>query len=204
MPEACSAYVRVEIVSSTTLSAGEMVAMITVLQRPPRASCSSRVSFESRYGTRPELSRSEEMTRPRVSRLWLIERRSRSSSSWPGLACPGSSPAGAPPFFAHSLPARSTRCSFPVFSSSPTETLRRQRTFIVKMLCERLLRAFTRVSATRRRSCARWTRSRISFVEDTATSERPRQQTPLPLPVSLRSSFGCWLGGARRSLSSSL
>ena len=46
------AYLSVLMVSSYWLAAGEMVAIITVLQLPPSESFSMRVSFESRKGTK--------------------------------------------------------------------------------------------------------------------------------------------------------
>ena len=52
MPCAFSTYESVDADSSTASCDGESVAMTTVLHRPPSDSCSSRVSFESRYGMR--------------------------------------------------------------------------------------------------------------------------------------------------------
>ena len=86
---------------------GETVAMMHVLQRPPSDSCSSRVSFESRYGTRDAPSRSAEMTRPSVSSDWLIFFRSRSRlAASPVVAA----------VLAHSDPARSHMCNLPMRS----------------------------------------------------------------------------------------
>ena len=48
---ALSAYFSVLYESSYETVAGEMAAIITVLQFPPNESCKRRVSFESRYGT---------------------------------------------------------------------------------------------------------------------------------------------------------
>ena len=43
-------YLRVERVSSKLTSAGDMAAIMAVLEFPPRFSLSSQVSAESRYG----------------------------------------------------------------------------------------------------------------------------------------------------------
>eukprot|EP00961_Rhodomonas_salina_P104982 1413713-Rhodomonas_salina.1 len=52
-------------VSSTLTAAGEALHNITVTEFPPNESCSSRVSFESRYGTcRVFFSLSAEITFP--------------------------------------------------------------------------------------------------------------------------------------------
>jgi hypothetical protein len=51
------AYRRVFKVSMKSRSDGEMQAIISVFELPPRESCSNRVSLESRYGTcEPRLS----------------------------------------------------------------------------------------------------------------------------------------------------
>lgn len=81
----------------------EGIRSLVVLQRPPRLSCSSRVSLESRYGTRPCFSRSAVTTRPSVSRDWLIFCASRMRA----LSCDP-----VPADLAHSLPARSTMCNY--------------------------------------------------------------------------------------------
>mmetsp|Transcript_36114 Transcript_36114/g.118961 ORF Transcript_36114/g.118961 Transcript_36114/m.118961 type:complete len:202 (+) Transcript_36114:2458-3063(+) len=61
------AYLSVLSVSSMSASLGETHAIISVCALPPSESCSSRVSFESRYGMWPcrlRASDSEEMTLP--------------------------------------------------------------------------------------------------------------------------------------------
>mmetsp|Transcript_124143 Transcript_124143/g.356596 ORF Transcript_124143/g.356596 Transcript_124143/m.356596 type:complete len:227 (+) Transcript_124143:1266-1946(+) len=217
MPAACSAYVKVDVVSSTTANAGEMVAMTTVRQLPPNADCNKRVSFESRYGTRLDFSLRAAMTRRRVSKLWLMFFRSRSCSvTWAanklwlcnGFCDPagteGGSSAPGTAFFAHSEPAKSTRCNFPTDSCSPPSHERWQTTFIVNMQWDLLLRALIRVSATRRRSWATHTRRLISSNEDTGTSDRPTQQTPRFPPASKRSNLGWLPTGASKSVNSSL
>lgn len=45
------AYLRVFKVSSKLYSAGEIQAIIVVLEFPPNESCKIQVSFESQYGT---------------------------------------------------------------------------------------------------------------------------------------------------------
>ena len=53
--------------------AGETVAIITVLELPPRESCNKRVNIESLYGIKPPLpSTKEEMTFPKAVRERLI------------------------------------------------------------------------------------------------------------------------------------
>ncbi|CAG5928390.1 unnamed protein product [Menidia menidia] len=82
--------------------AGPSVATMTVLAFPPKESCSSLVSFESRYGTCPlRPSANAEITFPRADRERLILAASFRRSPWtPVLVC-------------RSLPARSTRLRRP-------------------------------------------------------------------------------------------
>jgi hypothetical protein len=92
----------VESVSASLKEEGEQLMMRVVRELPPRLSCSSRVSFESRYGTCVLFpSVSALITLPSVERLLLIIFASSS-------ACPS-----APVFCTFSLPARSTRNSLP-------------------------------------------------------------------------------------------
>ena len=81
-------YLSVEKDSSTAITDGESVAMMSVLHRPPSDSCSSLVSLLSRYGMRSlELfERSVEMTRPSVRSDWLMFLRSRSREAEPSPA----------------------------------------------------------------------------------------------------------------------
>mmetsp|Transcript_18588 Transcript_18588/g.53728 ORF Transcript_18588/g.53728 Transcript_18588/m.53728 type:complete len:239 (-) Transcript_18588:559-1275(-) len=217
MPAACSAYVSVEIVSSTTARAGEIVAMTTVRQLPPNADCNKRVSFESLYGTRPVFSRSAAITRRSVSKLWLMFFLSRSCSNVQAIAwlalcrdfCVvagevANSSAAIAAFLAHSEPARSTKCNLPTVSCSPPAHEHRQMTFIVKMQCDLLLRALIRVSATRRLSWAAQTRRLMSSKDETGTSDSPTQQTPRLPPASSKSNLGWFPMGANKSVSSSL
>ena len=52
--------------------AGDTVAMMEVLVLPPKLSWRSLVSLLSLYGMCGALSAKQEMTLPRVSKLWLI------------------------------------------------------------------------------------------------------------------------------------
>mmetsp|Transcript_24839 Transcript_24839/g.49442 ORF Transcript_24839/g.49442 Transcript_24839/m.49442 type:complete len:203 (-) Transcript_24839:454-1062(-) len=99
------AYLRVLRVSSKLLTAEEMFAIMTVLQLPPRESFSSRVNFESLYGTNcPLFDRSPKavIQFPRASKLRLML--APSVSLMPLFLVTA----------ALSLPARSTRLSFPI------------------------------------------------------------------------------------------
>ena len=79
------------------------MATITVFVFPPSESWSSRVSFESRYGMCCDLpSTNAEITLPKADKERLIFVASLSRSP---LACV---------FDCRSLPARSTRLSFPI------------------------------------------------------------------------------------------
>mmetsp|Transcript_12588 Transcript_12588/g.29794 ORF Transcript_12588/g.29794 Transcript_12588/m.29794 type:complete len:331 (-) Transcript_12588:950-1942(-) len=124
MFRACVAYRSVLMVSSALKSAGLTQAIMIVREFPPRESCRSRVSFESRYGgfrsgrdfffffvagcccsvvaspsIRP-FSASAETTCPSTNNPLLID---IPSLARPPFACV---------FFSRSLPARSTRVSF--------------------------------------------------------------------------------------------
>mmetsp|Transcript_29973 Transcript_29973/g.88969 ORF Transcript_29973/g.88969 Transcript_29973/m.88969 type:complete len:209 (-) Transcript_29973:603-1229(-) len=96
---------RVLIVSCSLKLDGEHVMMRDVLALPPSDSCSTRVSLESRYGTWVDfLSVSALMTLPSAERERLMF-----------LASSSRSP-DAPVLATFSLPARSTKCSFPTFT----------------------------------------------------------------------------------------
>ena len=99
---------------------GESVAMMSVFERPPNASCRSRVSLESRYGMRPDWVRSDVMTLPSVSNDLLMFL----------LSCMRA-PLELPVDLAHSLPARSTRCSLELRSIEPSWTFSEERTVMV-------------------------------------------------------------------------
>ena len=88
------------------------------------------------------------MTRPRVRSDWLMFFRSLSLAK---------STLSVPAVFAHSLPAKSTRCSFPVHSmTAPSAaTIFFECTLRVKRQWERDDCLFILVSPTCRRSCAR-------------------------------------------------
>mmetsp|Transcript_6228 Transcript_6228/g.16059 ORF Transcript_6228/g.16059 Transcript_6228/m.16059 type:complete len:224 (+) Transcript_6228:1672-2343(+) len=108
---AVSAYRSVESDSSTESSEGEIVAIITVFELPPRFSFNSHVSTESRYGMNESftflptaMSARFEMTRPSVERDLLIDPPSRSRSP------------SAPVRHTRSDPARSTSEIRDVFS----------------------------------------------------------------------------------------
>ena len=66
------AYLSVFSVSSRSASEGETLAIISVFELPPSESCSSRVSFESRYGTCDSFSHSALITLPRARSPRLI------------------------------------------------------------------------------------------------------------------------------------
>ena len=120
--------------------AGPQFAHMTVFVLPPNESCSNLVSFESRYGMCCDLpSTRADMTLPRADRDKLILVASFSRSP---VACV---------FDCLSLPARSTRFSFPTVICSPVRTvpvLSQHSTMIVKMACERLEPAFMAVAPT--------------------------------------------------------
>ena len=97
------ANLSVDVDSTNASSAGEIIAIIVVLQLPPNESSKMRVSFESRYGMcwRPRASVSAAMTLPSAERDWLIFFVS-------SRRCPV-----APVRRTRSDPARSTRLSLP-------------------------------------------------------------------------------------------
>ena len=79
------------------------------------------------------------MTRPSVSRLWLIDPASLARLSL------------APEREMFSLPARSTKLSFPILMmSSPSAVASFRWIVMVKTLCERLDRLLSSVAAVRR------------------------------------------------------
>ena len=119
-----------------------MFATMMVLAFPPRESCSRRVSFESLYGMWLLLfSTNAEITMPRVEseRLILFASFNRSPSA-PVLLC-------------RSLPARSTKLSFPTlyfFFASSSESFKLHSMVMMKMACERELCSFMFVEPTDR------------------------------------------------------
>ena len=68
------AYLSVLSVSSRSASPGDTHASIIVFELPPSESCSSRVSFESRYGTWLCLSQRALMTLPSAKAVEAISR----------------------------------------------------------------------------------------------------------------------------------
>mmetsp|Transcript_2658 Transcript_2658/g.5527 ORF Transcript_2658/g.5527 Transcript_2658/m.5527 type:complete len:331 (+) Transcript_2658:904-1896(+) len=107
------ANLRVLKLSTIASRAGLIIAIMVVLQFPPRLSSRILVSFESRYGTcvLPLVSVRAEMTFPSADRLWLIFL--DSSSLWPV----------APERRTRSEPARSTRFSLPTLKDCFTRCI---------------------------------------------------------------------------------
>ena len=165
------AYLSVFRVSSKELTALEMFAIMTVLQLPPSESFSRRVSRESRYGTKAPLlpfSPSALMQLPSARRLRLMFAPSRS-------ICPRLRVVAA-----RSLPARSTRLSFPMRSllSTPGATSR-DSTSTCSTACERLDTSFAAVAFCVRLRLPRWSSSMISSGLFVSCSVMPATQGPL-------------------------
>jgi hypothetical protein len=162
-----SAYSSVDSVSSMFTRAGLTVAMMLVFVRPPSESWSSRVSLLSRYGTCAAPSTSPLITRPSVSRLWLIMPASRARLS------------AAPERPMFSEPARSTRFILPTRSrSSPAGDASFVCTVSVKTECERELWSFIFVAAICRRCEPRESAPSASPMLRTPTSSSPWMNTP--------------------------
>ncbi len=109
------AYLRVLTVSSNCISPGEMVAIITVLQLPPRLSFNIRVSLLSQYGTNDPflfLSPRALMQLARANKLVLILAPSLSLMPVFSVAFPLSDP------------AKSMRLSLPVSTSDSVPAVR--------------------------------------------------------------------------------
>ena len=122
------AYLSVFTVSSNCLWLGEMFAIMTVRQLPPRESLSSRVIFESRKGTCPcrFLSASAVMQLPRARRERLML--APSFSRCPVLSV----------FDARSEPARSTSDSLPMRTFPVTCAVRSEFSTVTwRTACER-------------------------------------------------------------------
>mmetsp|Transcript_3720 Transcript_3720/g.13716 ORF Transcript_3720/g.13716 Transcript_3720/m.13716 type:complete len:319 (-) Transcript_3720:544-1500(-) len=127
-------------VSSLLYMEGEQQMTSVVLELPPSAFCSSRVSFESRYGTYDDFeSTSAEITLPSADsdRLIFVASFSRSPV--------------APVLDWRSEPARSTILSLPTrMCASPSSLNSAVSTVTVKMECERDDVAFMSVEPTDR------------------------------------------------------
>mmetsp|Transcript_4463 Transcript_4463/g.20026 ORF Transcript_4463/g.20026 Transcript_4463/m.20026 type:complete len:356 (+) Transcript_4463:662-1729(+) len=136
------ANLSVESDSVKDSSAGEIIAIIVVLQLPPRESSRMRVSFESRYGMcgRPFGSVKALMTLPSALSDWLIF---FDSSSLVPVA---------PDSRTRSLPARSTRLSLPTLNDCrssvwPASSVSLEfSTMIMKTACDREESSFIRVA----------------------------------------------------------
>mmetsp|Transcript_12433 Transcript_12433/g.41359 ORF Transcript_12433/g.41359 Transcript_12433/m.41359 type:complete len:273 (+) Transcript_12433:457-1275(+) len=180
MPCALCAYCSVDRVSSADMALGDTVAMTQVLHRPPRLSWSSLVSLLSRYGilspfALPPFFKSV-ITRPRVSKLWLMFFRSRSRFASKSNPKPVN-----PALFAHSDPARSTMCSFPAHSKrDPSVSSCWLVTHMVNTQCDREDCLFIFVSPTWRFTEARRISARTSSGDVTTSSVRPITKTPFP------------------------
>ena len=121
---------------------GEIIAIMVVLQLPPRLSSKIRVTLESLYGMweRPLGAVSAVMTLPSVERDLLI------------LLLSSRRLPVAPVTFTRSLPAKSTRLSLPTLTYflctfSGSIFYRIYSTIMMKMACERLLTSFILVLA---------------------------------------------------------
>jgi hypothetical protein len=123
-----------ESVSAKLFLAGDKVMMTHVFELPPSEFCNTRVSFESRYGTYGCFFTRARMTMPRVERDLLID--FASSRVFPL----------APVLLTCSDPAKSTRCSLPIFLV-PSSWFA-IATVSVKRECERDEASFILVAAT--------------------------------------------------------
>ena len=142
------------------LRTGCTVAMTVVYELPPSEFWSSRVSFESRYGTwlAPADGSSDMTTLPSAVRLVLMC--SASFMRMPVLS----------DFLMRSEPARSTRLSLPLTASPVARS--RCTTVMVKTVCERDETAFILVSCVAR-SLSPWLMTAItSSYDETEMSAR--------------------------------
>mmetsp|Transcript_13272 Transcript_13272/g.49627 ORF Transcript_13272/g.49627 Transcript_13272/m.49627 type:complete len:206 (+) Transcript_13272:2283-2900(+) len=174
MPCALCAYCSVDRVSSADMALGDTVAMTQVLHRPPRLSWSSLVSLLSRYGILSPFALppffKRVMTRPRVSKLWLMFFRSRSRFASKSNPKPVN-----PALFAHSDPARSTMCSFPAHSKrDPSVSSCWLVTHMVNTQCDRDEARFMGVSATARLTSPRNKRFNASSSDEARCTLHPR------------------------------
>mmetsp|Transcript_15612 Transcript_15612/g.31837 ORF Transcript_15612/g.31837 Transcript_15612/m.31837 type:complete len:204 (-) Transcript_15612:446-1057(-) len=179
-----SANLSVLIVSSRQSEAGESVAMSTVLEFPPRLSCSKRVSLLSLYGTWPMMASgsfsmafafllSAAMHRPSVYRLRLMLVSSSICSFSNFLSF----------LVSHfSLPAKSTRLNLDLRTLSPSapSSIRVCSTTIWNRLWLRDDAVFMCVSLIALFSSPSLTRARQSPALRTAYSERPETYMPTP------------------------
>ena len=156
-------------VSSRLSRSSLTVAMMQVLARPPNESCNRRVRRDSRYGTCVLPSTSALITRPNVSKLWLMAPASRARLF------------SAPLRPMLSLPAKSTRFSFPIrISSSPRAPVSFTCTVSVNTQWERLEVWLHKVEATCRRSLPCRSRESPCAALVSGTSSRPCSTTPRP------------------------
>mmetsp|Transcript_60278 Transcript_60278/g.155223 ORF Transcript_60278/g.155223 Transcript_60278/m.155223 type:complete len:209 (+) Transcript_60278:393-1019(+) len=197
----------VESVSATCSVDREQFITSAVTELPPRESCSTRVSFELRYGTctsAPERpfepagrlhSARRLITSASVDRDWLIVFASSKMSELAALL------PGRHVFFTHSLPARSTRQSFAEGAAGEASgSCGSKRS--MKMLCERELLSFMPVAAVAR-LLAPWKKASRAWPQEVAcTSRRPRTTTPWCLSSPIDSSAS--LSGSSRSRSRSM
>mmetsp|Transcript_66742 Transcript_66742/g.211235 ORF Transcript_66742/g.211235 Transcript_66742/m.211235 type:complete len:280 (+) Transcript_66742:1076-1915(+) len=190
------AYLRVLSVSSRLPSALLTHAIMSVVELPPRESCSILVSLLSRYGTwlpRLRSSPRAEMTFPRARRPLLMFTLSLKR-------CPI-----APVFLLRSEPARSTRWNFAMtYSCCPLEGCRsRCSTRIVKIACERELWLFISVPPVARHTLPRSSSRSISSTSRTISALAPATKispaAPSRIAMALEGISGC-----SRSLTSSL
>ena len=171
------ANLRVDWVSPKASEEGEIIAIIVVLQLPPRLSSRILVSFESLYGIcdLDFLSVKAAMTFPSALRLWLMLL--LSSSLWPVAYVT----------LTRSLPARSTRLSFPTLiclgGSYPSFSL-----WLLKMvICSNIiintawdleLKSFILVEAVALHWAPFYISEYTSFGDLTAHSLSPSTKTP--------------------------
>mmetsp|Transcript_31656 Transcript_31656/g.102242 ORF Transcript_31656/g.102242 Transcript_31656/m.102242 type:complete len:219 (+) Transcript_31656:2214-2870(+) len=172
------AYLSVLSVSSMSASDGDTHAIMSVCALPPKESCSSRVSFESLYGTCACLSHSAVMTLPRASSPLLICTPSAKRSP------------DAPVRLARSDPARSTKLKRGV-SSLPLRSRSSKHT--VKMACDREDDAFIAVEPVARLEDPSASTPITSSGVVTARACIPGRET-LPSLVSRMSSVASFAG----------
>mmetsp|Transcript_114602 Transcript_114602/g.222546 ORF Transcript_114602/g.222546 Transcript_114602/m.222546 type:complete len:238 (-) Transcript_114602:196-909(-) len=161
------AYFNVFSVSPKCTSAGEIHAIIKVLLLPPKESCSSRVSLESRYGTCERWSFGSpkaEITLPSASSPWLILTPSRKRSPT------------VPVFFARSEPARSAKRTLAVTTSPELRIV--CSSVIVKIAWDRELLSFMLVEAVVLNTAPFSRQRRSSDGRRTSTCFKPVTITP--------------------------
>ena len=167
---------KVDWVSPKASAEGEIMAIIVVLQFPPRESSRILVSLESLYGIcdLAFLSVSAAITFPRALKLWLMLLLSSSR-------CPV-----AYVTLTLSLPARSTRLSFPTFiyfggSAAYSSCFCKMvicSKIMMKTACDLLLKSFIFVVAVALHYAPFYIREYTSFGDLTAHSLNPSTKTP--------------------------